>query len=198
VALTFDDGPDPVTTPLLLQLLERYRAPATFFLTGQKAVRYPHLVRAILKGGHQIGNHGFRHDNLVMLKNRKALAHEISAAQDALRAFGIVPQAFRPPVGITNPRLGSVLNQMGMFAVTFRRRAGDFGNRRIRHLSRRVLRDVQPGEILLLHDLFPGDSDRCLLWLREIERILRGLGDRGLEVMPLPDLIGRPVMACSG
>jgi peptidoglycan/xylan/chitin deacetylase (PgdA/CDA1 family) len=114
VALTFDDGPDPLTTPALLRLLARHRAPATFFVIGKKAEMHPELIRAILAGGHLVGNHTYRHDTLVMLKSAAILAREIEAAQAAVAPFGVVPLAFRPPVGITSPRLGEVLSGSGM------------------------------------------------------------------------------------
>ena len=135
------------------------RLPATFFVTGKKAENHPDLVQAILADGHLVGNHTYRHDNLVMLKSTETLAHEIQSAQDVLRSFGIVPLAFRPPVGITNPRLREVLRATGMYAVNFSCRAGDGGNRWTRHLARKILARVRPDDILMLHDVRPKDPD---------------------------------------
>ena len=198
VALTFDDGPDPLMTPALLRLLARHQTPATFFVTGKKAENHPDLVQAILADGHLVGNHTYRHDNLVMLKSTETLAHEIQSAQDVLRSFGIVPLAFRPPVGITNPRLREVLRATGMYAVNFSCRAGDGGNRWTRHLARKILARVRPDDILMLHDVRPKDPDQCHVWLSEVDRLLRGLKARDIRVMPLPELIGKPVMRWNG
>jgi peptidoglycan/xylan/chitin deacetylase (PgdA/CDA1 family) len=109
VSLTFDDGPDPVTTPALLDLLEKYGAHATFFVTGLNASAHPDLIRQILSRGHAIGNHSYHHSSLLMLKSGGTLRKEIMSAQSVLREFDITPLAFRPPVGITNPRLWRVL-----------------------------------------------------------------------------------------
>ncbi len=195
VALTFDDGPDPATTPIVLQILATHAVPATFFVVGEKAAAHPDLVAAIRAAGHTVGNHTHTHDPLIMLRSPAALAREIDAAQDALRRLDIRSLAFRPVAGITNPRLEPALKRSGLFTVTFSCRAADFGNRRVRHLSRRIRRRLHPGAIVLLHDAPPPDPGRMAVWRSEIHRTLRVIGDAGYTIVPLADLIGRPVMA---
>lgn len=194
VALTFDDGPDPETTPILLDLLERRGVRAAFFVTGKHAESHPELIREILDRGHEIGNHTHGHDNLVMLRPSHVLRREIDRTQRILARFGIVPRAFRPPVGIVSPRLPHVLRGTEIFVVHFGRRAGDAGNRRVRGMARRLLRGVRPDDILLLHDIRPPDPSRLPVWIREVERLLSGLERRGIAVLPLSALIGRPTM----
>jgi peptidoglycan-N-acetylglucosamine deacetylase len=194
VALTFDDGPDPLTTPFLLELLARQRALATFFVTGRKAQRHPDLIRAILDQGHTIGNHSFSHDNLLLLRSCRILKQDITAAQQAYRCFGITPLAFRPPMGITNPRLKNVLLETGLYLVTFSNRGGDFGNRRIGHLSRRILAQLRPSDIILLHDVAPPKPEQFHRWQHEIQCILTGIAARGMQIQPLEHLIEQPVM----
>lgn len=194
VALTFDDGPDPAVTPLLLDLLGQHRLTAAFFVTGQNMERYPELVREILHRGHDVGNHSYRHDPMLMLRSRSRLTDEIARTQKLLARFGIRPLAFRPPVGVTNPRLPGVLGELGMECVTFSCRACDFGNRRIGGLARTILGKVRPGAIVLLHDVSPPDSGRIAEWLSGVEEIIRGLKAGGYEIAPLPVLIGRAVM----
>ncbi len=194
VSLTFDDGPDPFTTPLLLALLDRHGVKATFFVVGKKAAAHPRLIETILERGHQIGNHSFSHDNLMMLKSRRRLLREIRAAQDALAYFRIRPLAFRPPVGITNPKLSGVLQELGMVTVNFTCRGRDMGNRRLGGLSDRVLNCLKQGHIIALHDTMPKKSGELERWLHEIDRILMGIRDRNLKVLSLQELIGQPVM----
>jgi len=195
VAITFDDGPDPRSTPALLQLLSKNQMQGTFFVTGQRAARHPELVRDILSLGHSIGNHSYHHDNFIMLRGAKALKKEIQSTQEILRRSGITPLAFRPPVGITNPRLWRVLRELGMYNVNFSCRAVDAGNRRIRNLSTRILKRLRPDDIIALHDIRPGDDAAFSYWLNEIGLILSGIRERGFAVYPLSQLIGRPVMA---
>ena len=195
VALTFDDGPDPETTPALLALLERCQTPATFFVTGQKAEKHPELIRSILNHGHLIGNHTYHHDPMLMLKSRKKLEKEIAAAQAVLEDFGIKTLAFRPPAGIVNPKLGPVLKAQGLFCLLYSCRGRDMGNRRIRGLSEKILGKAGPGDILLLHDVKPESGNfETDAWLTEVLRILRGLSGKGLGVRPVSELIERPVM----
>jgi len=194
-ALTFDDGPDPETTPLLLDLLCRYQVKATFFVTGTRADAHGDLISAILREGHDIGNHSFSHDVFLMFRTMKRLEEEVAAAQRSLRPYGVVPLAFRPPVGITNPRLGPVLRRQGLFCVNFSCRAYDGGNRFVRGMAGRILKKVRPGDIIVLHDVPPGRGVPVQTWLEETASILDGLEREGIRVIPLAELLGRPVMA---
>lgn len=197
VALTFDDGPDPITTPALLKLLRDRRAVATFFVTGERVARHPELVAAMAAGGHGIGNHSFRHDPLGAFRGVRTMAAEVDATQRALKSIGVEPFAYRPPMGITTPRLRRALAGSGMFVVNFSRRAWDGGNRRIGRLSGRILKRVRPGDIVLLHERLP-DPARLADWEREIDLVLKGLAEKGLAVVPLAELIGREVMRETG
>jgi len=195
VAVTFDDGPDPATTERLLDLLSRHSIRAAFFIPGRRAVQYPELVRKILSRGHDIGNHSYSHDPLLMLRRAAFMDKDIASAQEILAAFGIVPLIFRPPVGATNPKLWRILIRLGLVCVTFSCRAGDFGNRRIKDLAGRILRQVKPDDIILLHDVMPRKGMDVDVWLMEIERIIDGLKEKGFSVAPLAEVIGQPVMA---
>lgn len=194
VALTFDDGPHEVTTVKILDLLDRYQVKAAFFVSGMNALRYPELIREIVRRGHMIGNHSMRHDPFVMLKPSRTLEREVREAQTVLQKMGIDALAFRPPVGIINPRLSSILAQKGLICVTFSCRARDAGNRRVQNLAGRILKKVKGDDIVLLHDR-PAHrvQDEALFWL-ELEKILSGMKNRGLNMVSLPELIGRELM----
>ncbi|MDD5762640.1 MAG: polysaccharide deacetylase family protein [bacterium] len=197
VALTFDDGPDPEVTPLLLDLLDRHSVRATFFVTGERAARHPSIIRDILSRGHAIGNHSWHHFPFLMLKGVRTLRREIESTQSLLAGFGVLPLAFRPPVGITNPLLWRVLLEQGMYCVNYSCRAVDIGNRRIGRLSERVLKAVSPGDIVALHDVAPRHAGTERL-IAGFDALLRGLKEKGHEVVPLDRLIGREVMHRGG
>jgi peptidoglycan/xylan/chitin deacetylase (PgdA/CDA1 family) len=197
VALTFDDGPDPLTTPELLRLLKKYRTTATFFVTGHRVVRYPQLTKEIVAQGHSVANHSFHHDMWGAFRSIKTMQHEIEATQRALKDLGIVALGYRPPMGITSPRLRRVMQKEGMFVVNFSCRAWDGGNRRIRNLSERILKRVRANDILLLHDNL-AEPSLFSHWAGEVDLILKGIPEKGLEILPLADLIGRPVMIATG
>ena len=193
VALTFDDGPDPRSTPALLRLLGRHGVEATFFVIGERAAAHPDLIQEVLEHGHTIGNHGYHHDAWAAFKGAQRVLGEITAAQKVLSDLGVTPLIFRPPVGITYPALGKALAKLDMTAVTFSCRAWDRGNRSITFLADRILKRVQPGDIIMLHDCLPAHGGEMRRWLNEVSSVVTGLKEKGLEIRPLAELIGRPV-----
>lgn len=194
VAITFDDGPDPLTTPLLLNLLEKYQINATFFITGEKAARHPELVEQLVSRGHLVGNHSYNHSYRVLFKAGRFIAEDIQAAQGVFSNLGIIPLAYRPPAGLTSPGLKSALMKTGLYAVNFSCRSLDGGNRRLSNMGWKILNRLQPDDIILLHDLRPPDERLIPDWLNEIELILEGINKKGFTVLPLSELINRPVM----
>ncbi len=193
VAITFDDGPDPRTSKALLGLLAREKVPATFFLVGRSVAAHPTLVREIVEAGHEIGNHSQTHDPFLMLRSCRRLEADIGECQAVLARAGVTPLVFRPPVGITNPRLLGALRSHGLACITFSCRPLDFGNRRLKGLKHRVLGSVRPGDIVMLHDRLPPGAP-VAPWLEEVTGILEGLREKGLRVAPLSELVGFPVM----
>jgi peptidoglycan/xylan/chitin deacetylase (PgdA/CDA1 family) len=194
VALTFDDGPDPLTTPLLLSLLEKRRITATFFVIGEKAAAHPDLIDRIIQKGHLLGNHSFRHSTRIFFQKVETVVEDIQATQRVLKKFKVEPLVYRPPVGIVSPRIQPALIETGLSLVNFSNRPWDAGNRRIHNLSRRVLKRIQDGDIVLLHDTRPPSKEQIAIWLKEVETVVDGIEARGMRVVPLPDLIGIPVM----
>jgi peptidoglycan/xylan/chitin deacetylase (PgdA/CDA1 family) len=194
VAITFDDGPDPLTTPLLLKLLLKRQIKATFFVTGEKVAAHPELVKELVRQGHLVGNHSYRHSYRILFKTSPSIVADIEATQNVLNDFGIRPLAFRPPAGITSPRLRSALLKTGMYLVNFSCRPLDGGNRRISNIAKRILKRIRSDDIILLHDSRPPDDSLIPVWLNEIENLLTGIETKGLMVLPLSELIGKPVM----
>ena len=194
IALTFDDGPSPSSTPIVLKLLARYGFQATFFVIGEKAAQHPDLIAEILEQGHTIGNHSWQHDNLLMLRSRKKLQEDIHRTQALLRQYGIRPLLFRPPAGITNPRLKQVLIEEELQTLTFSCRPLDRGNKKIHNLAKRILLKIKAGDILLLHDLAPATSAKAAYWENELDTLFAALQKKPYKVQPLEALIDQPVM----
>ena len=193
MVLTFDDGPSPDSTPLLLERLSRYNLQATFFVVGEQAKKYPHLIADILNHGHTIGNHSLRHDPLLMFRSTKKLKADIQTTQNILRNSGINPRTFRPPAGITNPRLGKVLTGEGLVAVTYSCRAMDCGNRYIENLAEKILHRLRSGDIIMLHDLPPQRKNQRDIWLQELDFLFKALKER-YSVVSLEDISRITVM----
>jgi peptidoglycan/xylan/chitin deacetylase (PgdA/CDA1 family) len=148
----------------------------------------------MVAAGHEIGNHSQTHDPILMLRRFSTLYKEIADCQLELNKLGIIPYSFRPPVGITNPKLPRILNRLGLNCVGFSNRPRDFGNRRINRLAEKVLKALKPGSIILLHDKIPDQTFSLADWLMEVERIITGIHQKGLSIVPLSELIARPVM----
>ncbi len=194
VGLTFDDGPSPASTPLLLQLLARHKVSATFFVTGERAAKYPDILRAILAGGHAVGNHSYSHDDLIMFRSVERLVGEIENTQRVFEEFGFQARFFRPPVGILTSRYAEALHRTGLQTVNFSRRARDMGNRRVRGLAARILGGLQSDDIILLHDVLPRKQSDPSLWLAEVEAIIQGVRMRGLDFVSLDVLTGQSAL----
>jgi peptidoglycan/xylan/chitin deacetylase (PgdA/CDA1 family) len=197
VALTFDDGPAEPTTEQILDLLDKYSVKATFFVSGINALRYPEIIKDIVSRGHSIGNHSLSHNPFLMLTSFNNLFREISGAQEILQKMGINTQAFRPPVGIVNPKLSPILDKLEMFCVTFSCRAFDAGNFHVKNIASKILKKVKADDIIMLHDVPPRRKEESVILLPEIERLLKGIIAKGLSIVPLADLIDKEVMSNS-
>jgi len=153
IALTIDDGPDPVVTPQVLDLLDRYEVRATFFCIGDKAARHPDLCREIVRRGHSIENHSQHHSHRFALLGRSGFMRELQTAQTTLTAItGRQPQFFRAPAGLRNPFLDPVLTKLGLRLTSWSARGFDTRINDTAQVSQRLLRDLRPGAILLVHD----------------------------------------------
>ena len=153
IALTIDDGPDPVVTPQVLDILDRYAAQATFFCIGEKAARYPDLCREIVRRGHALENHSQHHRHTFAFMGYSGLMRELQAAQDTLTAIaGQRPLFFRAPAGLRNPLLDPVLNRLDLQLASWSVRGFDTRIGDVERVKSRLLRGLQAGAILLLHD----------------------------------------------
>jgi len=153
VALTIDDGPDPEVTPAVLDLLDALEVKATFFCIGTQARRHPELMREIVRRGHGLGNHSQHHRHHFSLMGPALLRREISAAQATLADItGVRPKFFRAPAGLRNIFLDPVLQELGLRLASWTRRGFDTRTGDPDLVLRRLTRDLQGGDILLLHD----------------------------------------------
>jgi peptidoglycan-N-acetylglucosamine deacetylase len=153
VAITIDDGPDPLVTPAVLDLLDQYQARATFFCIGKRAMLEPQLCRDIVRRGHAIENHSQHHRHHFSLQGLYGLRQEVRLAQDTLRAItGQPPRFFRAPAGLRNPFLDPVLFHMGLHLASWTRRGFDTRTSDPETVLARLTKNLCAGDILLLHD----------------------------------------------
>jgi peptidoglycan/xylan/chitin deacetylase (PgdA/CDA1 family) len=187
IALTIDDGPDPIVTPKVLEILERYGSKATFFCVGERVAEFPELAREILQRGHAIENHTQHHRWYFSLLGVAGLRQEITLAQHTIgKVTGTLPRYFRAPAGLRNPLLEWVLIREGLRLVSWTRRGFDTVRTEPAQVLQRLLRNLSDGDILLLHD---GHAARCAdgspVILQVLPALLAKVAEQGLSAVTL-------------
>ena len=153
IALTIDDGPDPLVTPQVLDILDQHQVRATFFCVGEKAARYPDLCRDIVRRGHTVENHTQHHSHYFALMGMRGFTRELQAAQRTLGTLtGISPQFFRAPAGLRNPLLQPVLDKLGLQLTSWSVRGFDTRHTDPVRVKNRLLKKLHAGAIVLMHD----------------------------------------------
>ena len=153
IAITIDDGPDPVVTPAVLDLLDSYGVKATFFCIGEKAQRHPDLCRDIVNRGHAVENHSMHHNHHFSFLLLGGYYSELADAQQILTSItGIRPGFFRAPAGLRNPLLDPVLSRLGLQLASWTRRGFDTVKQNPQVVLAKLLDGLKAGDILLLHD----------------------------------------------
>lgn len=181
IALTFDDGPHPVNTPRILDVLGREGIHATFFLVGAHAERYPDLVRRIVAEGHEIGNHSYHHYSFPALA-RHEVKEEITRTEAAFhRILGSGTRWVRAPGCFYTPEALDVMRNLGLVRVDTTANSGDWQATSVAGILGRTLRHLSPGDVVLCHDRMP-------LTARALPRLIRAFRERHYEVVPLTDL----------
>jgi peptidoglycan-N-acetylglucosamine deacetylase len=186
VALTFDDGPDPAATPILLEVLRRHKIKAAFFPIGTKTRDYAEIIKQIDQEGHILGNHSFRHVWWTNFLISRALDREIGMAQEAIEAvIGKVPAYFRPPIGLTNPHLKRALKKHGLSVVGWDIRPFDT-TAGAEKVIKRVLKKIRNGSIIALHDTGRTPAELA----RFIDELVTKIEERGYAFGDLEELTG--------
>jgi peptidoglycan-N-acetylglucosamine deacetylase len=209
LAITFDDGPNPAITPKLLDLLDRYKAKATFFQIGRFVRECPELVKETVKRGHVVGNHTESHPNLFW-QSRTRVFVELRLCHDALRnATDQAPKWFRPPYGFRNPWVIRSARELGYRTVMWTLIPGDWRDKPAEwlitrmqpiaaHAQRKLADGLQSapsgtGHVICLHDgshrELNGDRTRTLAAL---EYWLPRWRDLGLEFVTIDEAVRTP------
>jgi peptidoglycan/xylan/chitin deacetylase (PgdA/CDA1 family) len=179
VALTFDDGPSPFT-PAVLAVLRRNHVHATFCMLGDEAQRYPALARRIVHEGHQVCNHSRDHRDMAQLSAKRA-RHEVVVAERQIRdAAGVAPTIFRFPYGSADRRARQVILGYGMRALAWDVDPRDWTRPGAPTITARIVRNVQPQSVVLLHD---GGGDRSAT-VASLDATITSLMQRGYRFVP--------------
>jgi peptidoglycan-N-acetylglucosamine deacetylase len=185
VALTYDDGPNPPFTLAVLEALERHQVKAAFFMVGKNVEAHPDVVRAVLEGGHEVGNHTYWHSPLV-LRTPAFVRRQIAATDALLRGIGVSGEIFfRSPYGAHVLAVPYVLWRLGRRNILFDVIVEDWATQDAQCIARRVLERASPGSIVVLHD---GGGERSGS-VAATALVIEGLRRRGYRFLSVRELL---------
>lgn len=151
VLLTFDDGPH-TNTVKVLEVLKKHDAKALFFVIGKNIQGNEAILKQIVADGHQIGNHSFSHHNFIDLWSTKKVTEDFVTCQKLIEQYQPNTKLFRPPYGVTNPNIARALKQLNLQSIGWNVRSYDTSIKDVEKIKQRVLSQLKPGAIILLHD----------------------------------------------
>lgn len=192
VALTFDDGPYSPYTEQLLDILQEYHVPATFFLVGQNVEKNPEIVGRIAREGHQLGNHTYHHVDLLK-GDKEKVGEEIDRTSNAIKAItGTMPHVMRPPHGFRDPVVMEMMTQRHLKVVEWSVMSRDWTNPGVEVIVERTVEKVKNGSIILLHD---GDGVASkasrLQSIEATRRIIQILSAQGYEFVTVDGILAQ-------
>jgi peptidoglycan/xylan/chitin deacetylase (PgdA/CDA1 family) len=189
VALTFDDGPDPDSTPLLLDVLDEVGLKATFFVVGEQLMKHHAIAREALARGHELGLHGFEHVRHDTLPGRMASDDVARALGTFEAAVGRRPRFFRPPYGLFNEASYQACGDLGLEPVYWSAWGLDWETISAERIASLVTRDLEEGAVVLLHDSARYADRLSAAPTVEAVRLIAAQADAlGLRVGPLGEM----------
>jgi peptidoglycan/xylan/chitin deacetylase (PgdA/CDA1 family) len=192
IALTFDDGPDPEVTPALLDILATTGARATFFTIGRNLVRHLAIAERAVGDGHELGNHSWQHDRMQNFYGTRAQAEEIDRSVQLIQQVSCndTLPLYRPPIGLKSPALARAAHVRGLQVIAWSLHSRDTLLRDARRIAARVLKKVQAGDIVLMHDGHDREGYHRAATIEALPLILDGLAQRGLQSVTVSELLG--------
>ncbi|WP_195575619.1 polysaccharide deacetylase family protein [Paenibacillus sp. 1001270B_150601_E10] len=188
LALTFDDGPNPKTTNMILDLLKKYEAKATFFVVGKRVERFPEVVEREVKEGHEVANHTYNHVYFSSNVSMDTMEKEIMDAQKQIKQItGHASTWLRPPGGYYNERLIQVAQHHGFKVVlwSWHQDTKDWKKPGVSYIVNKVLKNTKNGDIVLMHDHVSNSTQT----VEALKTILPELKKRGYQFVTVSELI---------
>jgi peptidoglycan-N-acetylglucosamine deacetylase len=194
VALSFDDGPDPEVTPVVLDALARHGARATFFSIGRSLEEHPQLAQRMIAEGHELGNHSWRHSRWQNLFSAAEHSREIERGEQAIAALtrSQARPLYRPPIGLNSPQLARIASRRRLTMVAWSLHSRDTRSTDPRRVARHVLERIQPGDIVLMHDGHDRPGRHRPACAEAVPPILQGLREKGLQCVTVSELLNPP------
>ncbi len=161
IALTFDDGPHPRQTPMILDLLDRYGIKATFFTVGINAYYYPDVLASIAARGHEIGNHTYSHPHVAHI-NQSVLENEIAKCEETVyQITDRRTKLFRPPEGMIDSAVLNALQNLDYRVILWDIDTRDWAHTSPEEIAENIISKISSGDIILMHDYIGSNSPTC-------------------------------------
>ncbi len=191
-ALTFDDGPDPEATPMLLDVLDELGAKATFFVVGERLEQGGPLLREMRSRGHEIALHGMTHRRHDKLAREDAMAELRDGLAAIERAAVPRPRWYRPPYGASSPVLARCCEELGLELVYWSSWGQDWDPIQPARIASLVCRDIAPGAVILLHDsALYAERDDARATIEAMPIIAGRARAQGLELISVGEAVDR-------
>jgi peptidoglycan-N-acetylglucosamine deacetylase len=189
IALTFDDGPEDIYTPQILEILRQKGVKATFFVVGQQAKAYPELLKQIHREGHAIGNHSWNHGKLGNFTESQLINDVEATSAEIEKIIGYKPNLFRPPYGFLKEEQAAKLYDLGYRTILWTIDTNDWSGASSEEILSRVHRNVLQGGIILQHNFrIPGQLDGSI---KALPQIIDQLRAQGYEFVTVNELLGK-------
>lgn len=193
VALTFDDGPHPIFTPQILDLLAKYKAKATFFAAGNKVERFPAVLKRVSKEGHEIANHTYSHIYSSRIPAEK-LTEELQKTDSIIKNItGQQPTLYRPVGGMYNDGIIDTAIKNGKTVVlwSWHTDSKDWSRPPAGKMSKQIITGVKPGNIILFHDWIGSEYTETSQTVVALEDILKYLKVNGYQCVTVSEMMYR-------
>lgn len=182
VAITFDDGPNEEFTPLVLRLLKKYNAKATFFCVGERVKQHPKVLKMIVDEGHVVGNHTYTHHEKFGFFKTEQVTSELRQTNAIIQeVIGNEVKLFRPPFGVTNPRIKKAITKVGLQSIGWSIRSLDTTSKPTDSIVKSIQKTLKNGDVVLLHDT----SNKSI---EVLEQLLVFMNEKQLESVSIPTL----------
>jgi peptidoglycan/xylan/chitin deacetylase (PgdA/CDA1 family) len=191
LALTFDDGPDPTSTPAVLDVLDRHQRRATFFVLGDRAIAHPELIRRMVHSGHEVALHGLDHARLTQASTRAAVTQLRRARQQVSDIVGGPVSLFRPAYGALTAAQTVAARAVGLQVVLWSGWCRDWEDATASDVAAQAVAASHPGGFLLLHDASPDGDTPAYSRVDMLEQALTALDRRGLVSSTVTDLLAQ-------
>lgn len=193
IALTFDDGPSPIWTPQILDVLKKENVKATFFMIGHHVQKYPEVARRVADEGHSVGNHGYAH-SVILYYTPAEIEEEVKYTEHVIREVTLkTTRIYRPPKSWIKKDIKDKIKSLGYDIILWSVNSKDWVGFPASFIVNSIMRKIKGGDILLFHDsgnIFGTEGGNRQQTIKAVETIIKTLKQQGFSFVSLDELEG--------